>query len=105
MSNNPRTTEEQIDDLTAQLESITKQLTQLKTQVRRERNQRTADQNKNRGLQIGDRVEITNRHQNLQGTTGVIIRLSTTFVTIRTDEGSEIVRGNQNVRRVAQDQP
>ena len=96
-----RSAEEQIDDLAVQLESITKQLTALRLQVRKERQESARRTSLDRtDLRIGDRVEITNGYQNLRGTTGVVIRLSTTFVTIRTDEGQEITRGTQNIKRV-----
>lgn len=103
-----RTTEEQIDDLTAQLQSITQQLSALKLQVKREREntarRNSRSRNETRRFPIGDRVEVTNGYQNLQGTSGIIIRLSTTFVTLRTDEGTEIVRGTQNVRLITTDE-
>lgn len=80
----------------------------LKVQVQREREntaRRTSrGRNDTRRFQIGDRVEVTNGYQNLQGTSGTVIRLSTTFVTLRTDEGTEIVRGTQNVRRITSDE-
>ena len=97
-------TEEQIDDLAKQLLDITKQLNTLKVQLRREREEatkRTSEaQDSTHNLQIGDRVIVLNNYQDLQGTEGTVIRLSTTFVTLRTDTGREITRGNHNVRRI-----
>ncbi len=49
---------------------------------------------------IGNRVEITNGYQNLRGTTGIVIWLTTTFVTIQTDNGQEITRRTQNIKRL-----
>ena len=92
--------------MTEQLLSITAQLTQLRIQVAQERNQRRQleiERDTHRPLSIGDRVRITNNYQNLQGTIGRIIRVNNRFVTLRTDDGREIVRGVNNVQRV-QDQ-
>ena len=103
MSQEQRTTEEQIEDLTVQLQSITEQLSLLKLQIKREKTEaarRTSRAQDRPGLQIGDQVVIKNAYQSLCGTTGTIIRLSTTFVTIRTNDGSEITRGTQNVKRI-----
>ena len=101
---NKKSTEQQIKDLTNKLEQITQELHNLQIQVqreqeetrilRRERHQRQ----ERRSMQIGDLVEITNNYQNLQGTQGRVIRLSTSFVTLRTPEGREITRGSQNVK-------
>ena len=99
-----RSTEEQIDDLAQQLLDITKQLSTLKVQLQQEREEaakRTSKaQDSTHNLRIGDRAVILNNYQDLQGTEGIVIRLSTTFVTLRTDSGREITRGNHNVRRV-----
>ena len=100
------TTEEQIEDLTNQLVEITQQLNNLKIQVQREQEEarvarRTSQARSTRqGLQIGDRAVVLNDYQNLRGTEGTVIRLSTTFVTIRTDTGKEITRGKQNIKLV-----
>ena len=103
-----RSTEQQIEDLTNQLLEVTQQLNNLRLQVRREREREEAQtarqtsraNNNRRGLQIGDRVVILNDYQNLRGVEGTVIRLSTTFVTIRTDTGREITRGKQNIQRI-----
>ncbi len=99
-----RSTEEQIDDLAKQLLDITQQLNTLKVQLQQEREEatkRTLDgQDSTHNLRIGDRVIVLNNYQDLQGTEGTVIRLSTTFVTLRTDTGREITRGNHNVRRL-----
>ena len=95
--------EEQIEELTVQLKAITEQLALLKLQVKREKTEaakRTSHAHERPGLQIGDQVVITNAYQNLRGTIGTVIRLTTTFVTIRTNDGNEITRGTQNVKRV-----
>ena len=74
-----RSTEQQIEDLTRQLIDITQQLDDLRLQVQREQQEaRTTrctslEQTRTRDLQIGDRVEILNNYQNLQGTEGTII--------------------------------
>lgn len=99
-----RSTEEQIDDLAQQLLDITKQLNTLKLQLQQEREEaaaRTEAQDATHNLRIGDRAIILNNYQDLQGTEGTVIRLSTTFVTIRTETGREITRGNHNVRRIS----
>ena len=96
-------TEEQIDNLAKQLLDITKQLSTLKVQLQREREEatkRTEAQDSTHNLRIGDRVIVLNNYQDLQGTEGTVIRLSTTFVTLRTDTGREITRGKHNVRRI-----
>ena len=99
-----RSTEEQIDDLAKQLLDTTQQLNTLKVQLQQEREEatkRTLDgQDSTHNLRIGDRVIVLNNYQDLQGTEGTVIRLSTTFVTLRTDTGREITRGNHNVRRL-----
>ena len=101
-----RSTEQQIEDLTNQLLEVTQQLNDLRLQVRREREEAEAARqtsrtnNNRRGLQIGDRVVILNNYQNLRGVEGIVIRLTTTFVTIRTDTGREITRGKQNIQRI-----
>ena len=101
-----RSTEQQIEDLTNQLLEVTQQLNDLRLQVRREREEaeaarQTSQTNNNRrGLQIGDRVVILNNHQNLRGVEGIVIRLTTTFVIIRTDTGREITRGKQNIQQI-----
>ena len=99
-----RSTEQQIEDLTNQLLEVTQQLNDLRLQVRREREeaarQTSRTNNNRRGLQIGDRVVILNNYQNLRGVEGIVIRLTTTFVTIRTDTGREITRGKQNIQRI-----
>ena len=105
MSNNRHqsktSTEEQIAELTAQLQRITLQLSQLQDQVRQEREQAVAEVARNndrtRLVQIGDLVRITNNYQNLRGTEGRVIKISTSFVTIRTANGQQIVRGTQNI--------
>ena len=101
-----RSTEQQIEDLTNQLLEVTQQLNSLRLQVRREREEAQAARwtslanNNHRGLQIGDRAVILNDYQNLRGVEGTVVRLSTTFVTIRTDTGREITRGKQNIQRI-----
>ena len=91
--------ENQIDELTQQLNQITNQLHQLRLQLQEERElQPTANQRRREGIQIGDRVRITNYYQNLRNTEGIVIRLTTSFVTLRTDNGREITRGTQNVQ-------
>ena len=100
-----RSTKEQIEDLTTQLLHVTKQLDELRVHVQQERAQaeakRTATQPKTASeLRIGDRAVVTNNYQNLQGTEGTVIRLSTTFITICTDTGREITRGNHNIRPI-----
>ena len=101
---NKKSTKQKIKDLTAKLESINQELHDLQIQVQHEqeetrilRRERSQSQRR-RSMQIGDLVEITNNYQNLQGTQGRVIRLSTSFVTIRTPEGREITRGLQNVQ-------
>ena len=101
---NKKSTEQKIKDLTTKLELITQELHNLQIQVQRDqeetrvlRRERSQLQRR-RSMQIGDLVEITNNYQNLQGTRGRVIRLSTSFVTIRTPEGREITRGSQNVQ-------
>ena len=89
--------EDQIDELTQQLNQITNQLSQLRLQFRQERDQQSRN-NQRRGIQIGDRVRITNNYQNLRNTEGIVIRLTTSFVTLRTDNGREITRGTQNIQ-------
>ena len=101
-------TEKQIEDLTVQLKAITRQLEALKVQVQQEQQEavlarRTSLEQRRQGLQIGDRARITNGYQGLRGTTGIVVKLSTSFVTIRTDYGKEIVRGKQNVLRIIPD--
>ena len=99
-----RSTKQQIEDLTKQLLEVTQQFNSLRLQVRREREEaQTARQtsranNNRRGLQIGDRAVILNKYQNLRGGEGIVIRLTTTFVTIRTDTGREITHGKQNIQ-------
>ena len=100
-----RSTDQQIEDLTKQLLSITKQLDTLRVQVQEEHNEaqaarRTSQLRPTPGLQIGDRAIVLNDYQNLQGTKGTVIRLSTTFVTIRTASGREITRATQNIRYI-----
>ena len=91
--------ENQIESLTQQLNSITAQLSRLRLQVQQERDQQDRRNTRQReGIQIGDRVIITNNYQNLRDTEGTVIRLTTSFVTLRTDSGREITRGTQNVR-------
>lgn len=103
---NKKSTKQQIKDLTSKLESITQELHSFRIQVQHEqeetRNLRRerSQQQRRRSTQIGGLVEITNNYQNLQGTRGRVIRLSTSFVTIGTPEGCEITRGSQNVRIV-----
>ena len=105
MSNNRRksntSTEEQIAELTAQLQRITIQLSQLQDQVRQEREQAVAEvarsNDRTRPVHIGDLVRITNNYQNLRGTEGRVIKISTSFVMIRTADGRQIVRGTQNI--------
>ena len=105
---NPRTsTEEQIEDLTKQLAQITLRLTQLQEQVRQEREQAVTAaiqaNNRPRSVQIGDLVRITNNYQNLQGTEGRVIKISTSFVTLRTADGRQLVRGIQNIEIVLEE--
>ena len=91
--------EDQIEELTQQLSQITNQLSQLQLQVRQEREQQSRNNQRQReGIQIGDRVRITNNYQNLRNTEGIVIRLTTSFVTLRTDNGREITRGTQNIQ-------
>ena len=94
-------TEDQIAELTAQLQRITIQLSQLQEQVRQEREQAVAEvtrnNNRTRPVQIRDLVRITNNYQNLRGTEGRVIKISTSFVTIRTADGRQIVRGTHNI--------
>ena len=79
-------TEQQIEDLTEQLRQITLQLTKLQEQVQQEREQAVAEitqiNRRPRSVQIGDLVRITNNYQNLRGTEGRVIKISTSFVTI-----------------------
>ena len=90
--------EDQIDELIQQLNQITSQLNQLRLQFRQEREQQSRDNQRRReGIQIGDRVRITNNYQNLCNTEGIVIRLTTSFVTLRTDDGREITRRTQNI--------
>lgn len=56
---------------------------------------------KKRGIAVGDSVVITHKYQDLQGTIGAGIRLTTGFVTVETDDGRIIVHGHQNVQRYA----
>ena len=91
--------EDQIEELTQQLSQITNQLSQLQLQVRQEREQQSRNNQRQReGIQIGDRVRITNNYQNLRNTEGIVIRLTTSFVTLRTDNSREITRGTQNIQ-------
>ena len=91
--------EDQIEELTQQLSQITSQLSQLRLQFRQEREQQSRNNQRQReGIQIGDRVRITNNYQNLRNTEGIVIRLTTSFVTLRTDNGREITRGTQNIQ-------
>ena len=112
MSNNRRktntSTEEQIAELTTQLQRITIQLAELQNQVRQEREQAVAEvvsrnNDCTRLFQIGDLVRITNNYQNLRGTEGRVIKISTSFVTIRTADGRQIVRGTQNIEIIFED--
>ena len=100
-----RSTEEQIEDLTTQLLHVTKQLDELRIHVQQERAQAEARRTATRPrtaseLRIGDHAVVVNNYQNLQGTEGTVIRLSTTFITIRTDTGREITCGNHNIRPI-----
>ena len=103
-----QSTEQKIEDLTRQLIDITQQLNNLRLQLQRKQQEarttrRTSlEQTMTRDLQIGDRVEILNNYQNLRGTEGTVIRLLTTFLTIRTDAKREIVRGRQNIGHIQQ---
>ena len=91
--------EDRIEEVTQQLSQITTQLSQLQLQVRQEREQQSRNNQRQReGIQIGDRVRITNNYQNLRNTEGIVIRLTTSFVTLRTDNGREITRGTQNIQ-------
>ena len=111
MSGNKRSsrtsTEKQIEDLTNQLAQITLQLTQLQEQLRQEREQAvTAAIQANtrpRSVQIGDLVRITNNYQNLQETEGRVIKISTSFVTIRTADRRQLVRGIQNIEIILEE--
>ena len=101
-----RTTEQHIEDLTNQLLEVTQQLNNLRLQVQREREEAQATRrtslanNNRRGLQIGDKAIILNNCQNLHGLEGTVVRLSTKFITVRTDTGREITCGKQNIRRI-----
>ena len=91
--------EDQIDELTQQLNQITSQLSQLRLQFQQEREQQSrVDQRPWEGIQIGDRVRITNNYQNLRNTEGIVIQLTTSFVTLRTDNGREITRRTQSIQ-------
>ena len=100
-------TEQQIEDLTEQLRRITLQLSHLQEQVRQEREQAIAEvtqvNRRPRSVQIGDLVRITNNYQNLRGTEGRVIKISTSFVTIRTADGRQIVHGTQNIEIISEE--
>ena len=104
------TTEQQTKNLTSQLIEITQQLNDLKIQDWKEqeeaREARLTSLNSatRRGLQIGYRAVALKNYQNLRGTEGTVIHLSTTFVTIHMDTGKEITRGKQNIKLVETDQ-
>ena len=86
MPNNKKLTKQRIEDLTKQLAGITQELQQLQIQVQREwgeTRRQSRLQQRRRSMQIGDLVQITNNYQNLQGTQGRVIRLSTIFVTLQ----------------------
>ena len=104
--NNRRTsTEEKTRELTDQLTQITLQLAELEHKVRQEREEAVTQgiastNNRPRTLQIGDTVRITNNYQNLQGSKGTVVKINTSFVTVRLFSGQLVVRGTHNVEIV-----
>ena len=108
-NNRQKSTKEQIRELTDQLTQITLQLTRLKHQVQQEREQAVAEgiassNNRSRGLQIGDTVCTNNNYQYLQGSRGTVIKRNTSFVTIRLNNGSQVVRRIHNVEIISRPQ-
>ena len=93
----------EIDDLYRQLETITAKIKMLRLQQKAEEQEQKQEQKRNRrkkkSIDVGDLVVITNKYQGLQGTIGTIVRVTTGFVTIETDDGRRIVRGHHNVKR------
>ena len=93
----------EIDDLYRQLETITAKIKMLRLQQKAEEQEQKQEQKRNRrkkkSIDVGDLVVITNKYQGLQGTIGTIVRVTTGFVTIETDDGRRIVRGYHYVKR------
>ena len=99
MSSPKKSTEEQIADLTLQLCNITEQLKKLQIELVKEK--KTSSQFSRRKLQIGDQAIVTNNYQNLKGTVGTVIKLTTNFGTIRTTSGKEITRNIKNLQIIS----
>ena len=79
------------------IESIAVLSLELEERRTRRDNQLAAQ---NRPVRIGDRVRITNNYRGLFGTEGRVVKLTTTWVWLTTNNGRRIKRAHRNVELV-----
>lgn len=97
----------QIDTLTRRLEELARETHDITNQLRALALANNDDDGNNVApiptpLAVGDRVEITNRYLNQQGTRGTVTNITPNWVFLRSDtNGAELRRKIHNVRRIA----
>jgi hypothetical protein len=100
-----------IQDLQIQLDSATTRLSTISNEVNSSqveqqsevptpRASNTTTHNSSAPISVGEYVVITNKYKGNKGVTGVVTRVSNTWVWLNTNEGKIIQKKRDNVKRI-----
>ena len=93
---------DKLQTLSLKTNTLAKELAHLQEEVRQEKKDKdknNQEEEPKNTYTIGDRVTITNTYRGKKGTTGVIMNVTRTRVTLRDDFGKSHTRASLNVSK------
>ena len=91
-------------DLNKEINDLTEEIRKLNIRLESLQNSASNSQTKRKRsdpLTVGERVVVTNNYKNRSGTTGTIVKLTSTQAYIKPDNGKDIFRSyKENLKRL-----
>ena len=86
--------DQEIDKITQQPQILTLRLEKLRKTKQKKKNLKAGVKVK---IKVGDTAQIINSYKGMKGTIGTVIKVTKLFGTIQTKDGTQIVRGLNNL--------